>query len=66
MLSRAVKRSEDMQMLRFFVEVAEESGTTFEQHLLGSRGVNTVDPRNIQAILSTKSEGESCQDYSHS
>ncbi|KAL6413894.1 cytochrome P450 [Ilyonectria robusta] len=56
MLSRAVKRSEDMQMLRFFVEVAEESGSTFEQHLLGSRGVNTVDPRNIQAILSTKSE----------
>ncbi|KAK2594964.1 hypothetical protein QQS21_007322 [Conoideocrella luteorostrata] len=42
-----------MQILRFFLEVVEESGTTFEQNLLGARGVNTVDPRNIEAILST-------------
>ncbi|KHN98863.1 Cytochrome P450 [Metarhizium album ARSEF 1941] len=33
--------------------VVEESGTTFQQNLLGRRGVNTVDPRNIEAILST-------------
>jgi cytochrome P450 len=33
--------------------VVEESGTTFEQNLLGSRGIGTIEPENIEAILLT-------------
>jgi hypothetical protein len=46
-----------MQILHFFLEVVEESGTTFEQSLLGGRGIGTVEPRNIEAILSTNFNG---------
>jgi hypothetical protein len=46
-----------MQILHFFLEVVEESGSTFEQSLLGSRGVGTVDPQNIEAILSVNFNG---------
>ncbi|QLI72644.1 uncharacterized protein G6M90_00g083950 [Metarhizium brunneum] len=41
------------QILHYFLQVVEQSGTTFQQNLLGGRGVNTVDPANIEAILST-------------
>lgn len=46
-------------MLHFFLDVVAESGTTFEQKLLGSRAIGTIDPANIEAILSTN-----FQDYS--
>lgn len=45
------------QILQYFLELIDESGTTFEQNLLGTRGICTVDPENIQAILSTKFAG---------
>ncbi|KAF2848360.1 cytochrome P450 [Plenodomus tracheiphilus IPT5] len=32
------------------------SGTTHEQHLLGARGINTVEPRNIEEVLSNQFE----------
>ena len=34
----------------------EESGITFEQNLLGSRAIDTIDPKNIEAVLSTQFE----------
>ena len=46
-----------MQILQFFIEILEESGTTFEQNLLGSRAIGTIDPENVEAILSTNFDG---------
>lgn len=43
--------------LQLFLELIEESGTTFEQNVLGSRGFATIDPENIEAILSTNFAG---------
>ncbi|KAI0114263.1 cytochrome P450 52A11 [Hypoxylon sp. NC0597] len=53
MLVKVFKHSKRKQILQFFVEEVERSGITFEQNLLGGRATNTVDPRNIEAILST-------------
>jgi len=44
-------------VLQFFLDVVDQNGTTFEQNLLGGRSVNTVDPENIKAILSTNFNG---------
>lgn len=57
LLAKAFKYARRMQILQFFIEVLEESGTTFEQNLLGSRAIGTVDPENIEAILSTNFDG---------
>ena len=35
-----------------------ESGTTYEQNLLGPYTIDTIDPRNIEAILSSKFDGK--------
>ncbi|PHH84806.1 hypothetical protein CDD83_1342 [Cordyceps sp. RAO-2017] len=53
LLVKAFQHARQMQILAFFLDVVEQSGTTFEQRLLGARGIGTVDPRNIEAILST-------------
>ena len=42
------------QILRFFVSVLEHAGSTHAQLLLGARAINTIDPENIEAILSTQ------------
>jgi hypothetical protein len=42
------------RVLRFFIGVIERSGCTFEQTLLGERGFGTVEPRNLEALLSGK------------
>lgn len=38
--------------MQFFMTVIEESGNTFEQSLLGAVGIDTMDPENIEAVLS--------------
>ncbi|OQE32751.1 hypothetical protein PENFLA_c001G04217 [Penicillium flavigenum] len=53
LLIKAFRYDERRQALRFFTQVWNESGTTFEQHLLFSRGVDTMEPENLKAILST-------------
>lgn len=45
-------------ILEFFCKIIEQNGITFEQNLLGSRGIDTVDPRNIEAILSSQFKGD--------
>lgn len=44
----------DKRVLRYFVGVVERSGVTFEQTLLGERGFGTVEPRNLEVLLSGK------------
>ncbi|KAL9109660.1 MAG: hypothetical protein Q9227_005698 [Pyrenula ochraceoflavens] len=51
---KAFRYAKAEQILRFFLDVVERSGTTFEQNLLGARGIDTVEPRNIEALLSTQ------------
>lgn len=46
-------------ILSFFTSLIEETGVTFEQIILGGRGVGTIDPKNIEAILSTQFDGKS-------
>ncbi|KAJ6078637.1 n-alkane-inducible cytochrome P450 [Penicillium canescens] len=54
LLVRAFRYDKRKQILRLFTEVCTESGTTFEQNLLFARGVNTIDPENIEAVLSSQ------------
>jgi cytochrome P450 len=54
LLIRAFQYARSEQILQFFLSVVEESGTTFEQNLLGTRGIDTMDPENIEAILSNQ------------
>ncbi|RAH57319.1 n-alkane-inducible cytochrome P450 [Aspergillus piperis CBS 112811] len=54
LLVQAFRYDRRQQILKFFLDVVAKSGTTFEQNLLFSRGVDTIDPQNIQALLSTQ------------
>lgn len=53
LLLKVFRYAQEEKVLRLFVDVVGESGTTFEQRLLGVKGIDTVDPKNIEAILST-------------
>jgi hypothetical protein len=57
LLLKAFKHARTQTILQFFLEVVEESGNTFQQSLLGARGVNTVEPENIEAVLSKQFAG---------
>lgn len=57
MIIKTRKSAARQQTLQFFLELIGESGATFEQNLLGSRGICTIDPENIEAILSTNFAG---------
>ncbi|KAK3318123.1 n-alkane-inducible cytochrome P450 [Apodospora peruviana] len=52
-LVKALEFNKRKQILKFFLDVVEESGATHQQHLLGGRAVNTIDPENVKAVLST-------------
>lgn len=58
MLVKAARYARTMQILRFFLDVVDDNGTTFEQKLLGARGIDTIDPRNIETVLSTDFGGK--------
>lgn len=57
MLVKALQYARNEQILQFFVQVVAENGLTFEQRLLGATGIDTVDPRNIEAVLSANFTG---------
>lgn len=57
MLLKALKYARTMQILQFFLEVVDDNGTTFVQELLGASGIDTVDPENIEAVLSMNFDG---------
>ncbi|KAL3429273.1 cytochrome P450 [Aspergillus tetrazonus] len=54
LLVKAFHYDRRQQILKFFLDVVDTSGTTFEQNLLFARGIDTIDPQNIQALLSTQ------------
>jgi hypothetical protein len=48
----------EKQALQWFVEIFERTGTTFEENILGAKGIDTVEPDNIESILATKFSGK--------
>ncbi|KAI1081511.1 cytochrome P450 [Whalleya microplaca] len=52
-LFKALKVSQEGYILKFFCSMVDQSGNTFVQDLLAVAGIDTVDPENIEAILST-------------
>ena len=64
MLLKAFHYERKQQILQFFLHVVKESGNTFEQNLLFARGIDTIDPKNIEAVLSTQFTGQYRYDHS--
>lgn len=58
MLAKAATHARRKTILQFFLDVVDENGITFEQKLLGARGIDTIDPKNIETVLSTKFSGK--------
>jgi len=56
LLVEAFKADQAGAILGFFLSIVERTGPTFEQILLGSRGIDTADPKNLEAVLSTQFE----------
>ncbi|KAL9636695.1 MAG: hypothetical protein Q9204_002163, partial [Flavoplaca sp. TL-2023a] len=44
----------EKQALQWFAQIFDKTGPTFEQNVLGIKGVDTIEPENLEAILSTK------------
>ncbi|KAI4257252.1 MAG: hypothetical protein L6R42_005785 [Xanthoria sp. 1 TBL-2021] len=44
----------EKQALQWFVQIFEKTGPTFEQNVLGVKGIDTVEPDNLESILSTQ------------
>ena len=43
----------EKQALQWFTDIFERTGPTFEQQILGSKGIDTIEPENLESILST-------------
>lgn len=56
LLVEAFKADQAGDILSFFLSLIQRTGTTFEQVLLGTRGVDTIDPKNLEAVLSAQFE----------
>ncbi|KAL8669813.1 MAG: hypothetical protein Q9168_005617 [Polycauliona sp. 1 TL-2023] len=44
----------EKQALQWFVQIFDRTGPTFEQNVLGVKGVDTIEPDNLEVILSSK------------
>ncbi|KAL2062429.1 hypothetical protein VTL71DRAFT_6695 [Oculimacula yallundae] len=54
LLVEAYTHATEGRILRYFTKLIAPLGPTFEQKLLGAIGIDTLDPKNIEAILSTQ------------
>lgn len=48
----------DNRLMALFVRLYHHHGDTFEHTILGSRGFATINPLNLEAILSKQFDGE--------
>ena len=55
------RKIREKQALQWFLDVFEQTGPTFEQHILGAYGIDTIEPENLESILSTNFAGKSYQ-----
>ena len=58
LITQAFRVASEQRLLRMLNDIVDRTGTTFEQNLLGMRGIDTVDPVNIEAILSKQFTGQ--------
>lgn len=58
MLFKIIKGDREMRLLSLIKECFDITGNTFEQQLLGGRGFVTIDPKNVEAILSNNFDGK--------
>lgn len=58
LLVKCIKADNANQILGFFLSVLKDTGYTHAQLLFGLRSINTVDPQNIEVLLSTQFKGE--------
>lgn len=54
LLWQAYNHAMEGRILRFFTMLIAPLPPTFEQRLLGISGIDTVDPKNIEAVLATQ------------
>ncbi|KAM3086831.1 hypothetical protein ACMFMG_000954 [Clarireedia jacksonii] len=54
LLIKAFKCSRESRILRFLVDIVQRHPPTFQQKLLGQTGIDTVEPRVIEAILGSQ------------
>lgn len=57
LIIKAFRTANEQRLLRLMVDIVETTGPTFEQKLLGFRGIDTVEPVNIEAVLSKQFTG---------
>ena len=48
----------DQRLLAFYSQFFDKLGPNLEQKLLGGIGYVTIDPENVEALLSTRFEGK--------
>lgn len=53
----AFQAAKQGRILQYFDALVSRTGHTFEQRLLGVSGIDTIDPANIEAVLSTQFKG---------
>ena len=53
----AFRSAREQRLLHVMTDIVQKTGPTFEQRLLGFRGIDTVDPINVEAILSKQFDG---------
>ena len=58
LLLEARRADQTGNILDFFLALVRRTGDTFEQVLLGARGLDTQDPENLEAVLSTQFNGK--------
>lgn len=58
-MRRGFRAHWDKQLLQLFQDLYHGLGPNIEQTLLGGTGFVTIDPENIETMLSTKFEGTS-------
>lgn len=57
LLVKCIKADNAEKNLGFFISVFEDTGYTHAQLLFGLRSIDTVDPENIEVLLSTQFKG---------
>ncbi|USP76220.1 uncharacterized protein yc1106_03494 [Curvularia clavata] len=55
-LFTASRHVKEQILLQFFMEIIDSTGLTHEQRILGKVQYNTIEPKNIEAVLSTQFE----------
>lgn len=50
-MDEAFRNIGEKQVLQYFIEISEQTSSTFEQKVLGATSIDTVEPDSIETIL---------------